>query len=241
MKNLRVMIVDDEPLAHRVLESYCDKVAGLSVVENCYDGLAAFNRLRTAGVDLVLLDVQMPDLNGLELLDSLAGNAPKIVLTTAYTRYAVEGFDYDQVVDYLHKPVKLTRFIKAIRRVRKALRLEAGEVPEPLQSPDSAASFLILETENRSERLPLADIRYVQAWGNYVRLQLTEGRQRTVRRTLKSLENELPAVGFQRIHKSYMVRVGCVRAIEANEVVLEEGRLPLGKSYRQLARRVILG
>jgi len=182
MNELRVMIVDDEPLAHRVLEDYCAKVAGLRVVENCYDGLAAFNKLRTVKVDLVLLDVQMPDLNGLELLESLAANSPKVILITAFTRYAVEGFNYDQVVDYLQKPVKLTRFIKAIRRVRKVLLLEEG-VDELI--PDSTPEFLLLETENRSERLPLADIRYAQAWGNYVRLHLTGGRQRTVRRTMK--------------------------------------------------------
>ncbi len=238
MKELRVMIVDDEPLAHRVLEDYCKKVAGLRVVENCYDGMAAFNRLRMVEVDLVLLDVRMPDLNGMELLDSLGVNAPKIILITAYTRYAVEGFDYDQVVDYLHKPVKITRFIKAIRRVRNLLLLEDGleeEIPEP------PAEYLLLKTENRSERLALTEIRYVQAWGNYVRLHLTDGRQRTVRRTMKSLEHALPAERFQRIHKSYVVQVACVAAIEANEVVLGELRLPLGKSYRQLARRVILG
>lgn len=238
MRDIRVMIVDDEPLAHKVLEDYCGKVTGLKIVGNCFDGLSAFNTLRTTTVDLILLDVQMPDLNGLELLGSLAENAPKVILTTAYTRYAVESFEYDQVVDYLHKPVKLARFIKAVRRVRKTLQLEEGSVsgqPKPLRA------FLVLETDHCRERLLWADIRYVQAWGNYVRLQLTDGQQRIARRTLKSVEDELPADRFQRIHKSYIVQVSCVTSLEANEVVLDDVRLPLGKSYRQLARRVILG
>lgn len=232
------MIVDDEPLAHKVLEDYCGKVAGLKIVGNCFDGLSAFNQLRTTTVDLILLDVQMPDLNGLELLGSLAENTPKVILTTAYTRYAVESFEYDQVIDYLHKPVKLARFIKAIRRVRKTLQLEEGRsknIPEP------SRAFLVLETDHCRERLLLADIRYVQAWGNYVRLQLMDGQQRIVRRTLKSVESELPADRFQRVHKSYIVQVACVTSLEASEVVLDDLRLPLGKSYRQLARRVILG
>lgn len=235
---LRVMIVDDEPMAHQVLEEYCNRVTGLRVVEKCFDGLAAFNCLRTLEVDLILLDVQMPELTGLELLDSLDKSSPKVILTTAHTRYAVEGFDYDSVIDYLHKPIRLTRFIKAIGRVRNTLRLERGKVEI---AENASPGFLLVEIDNRSERIPLADIHHVQAWGNYVRIQLDSGKQLTVRRTLKSLENELPSGQFLRIHKSYIVQVSHVSAIDTHEITLGVVRLPLGKSYRQLARRVVFG
>ena len=105
MKKIKVLIVDDEPLAHKVLEGYCQNIEYVEIVGNRYDGISTLNFLNKEQVDVVLLDIQMPDLTGIELLDTLKNNAPKVIFTTAYTEYAMQSFDYDQVVDYLHKPI----------------------------------------------------------------------------------------------------------------------------------------
>ena len=107
MTKIKLLIVDDEPLAHKVLEGYCEKLDYVEIVGNCYDGLSTLNFLNKEKVDAVLLDIQMPDITGLELLDFLKNRAPKIIFTTAYSEHALKGFDYDQVVDYLHKPCLL--------------------------------------------------------------------------------------------------------------------------------------
>ena len=124
MKKIKVLIVDDEPLAHKVLEGYCQNIEYVEIVGNSYDGISTLNFLNKEQVDVVLLDIQMPDLTGIELLDTLKNNAPKVIFTTAYTEYAMLSFDYDQVVDYLHKPIRITRFIKALERLKRVLLLE---------------------------------------------------------------------------------------------------------------------
>ena len=141
MTKIKLLIVDDEPLAHKVLEGYCEKIDHVEVVGNCYDGISTLNFLNKEKVDAVLLDIQMPDITGLELLDTLKNNAPKIIFTTAYSEYALQGFDYDQVVDYLHKPIRLTRFIKALERLKKVLLLESQIQLNPPPATTEQASL----------------------------------------------------------------------------------------------------
>jgi DNA-binding LytR/AlgR family response regulator len=238
MNNIRLLIVDDEPLAHKVLESYCQKIDFVEVVGNCYDGISTINFLNKQQVDAILLDIQMPDLTGLELLDSLKNDAPKVIFTTAYTEFAFQGFNYDQVVDYLHKPIRLTRFLKALERLKKQLTLEQATQQEttPPTTNIQQNEFISLKDNKIIHKIRLSDIQYIQSWGNYLKVFLDNGELRMVRKTIKDIENELPSTDFERIHKSYIVHRQKVKAIEGNQVKLADMTLPIGKSYVMLVK-----
>lgn len=243
---IRLLIVDDEPLAHKVLESYCEKLDYVEVVGNCYDGISTLNFLNKEEVDAVLLDIQMPDITGLELLDSLKNNAPKIIFTTAYTQYAFQGFDYDQVVDYLHKPIRLTRFIKSLERLKRILLLEKEFTNTPIPSPSDnsneiVSDFISIKDNKVIYRIAHSEINYIQSWGNYLKFFLKNQEVKIVRKTIKMVEAELPSKQFLRIHKSYIVNINHILSIEGNQLKLDDIRLPIGKSYQVNVKKTIVG
>jgi len=244
MKKIKLLLVDDEPLAHKVLESYCQNIDYVEIVGHCYDGISTLNFLNKAPVDAVLLDIQMPDLTGLELLDTLKNNTPKIIFTTAYTEYAIQSFDYDQVVDYLHKPIRLTRFIKALERLKRVLLLEkefnANSIFQD-QAISNQADFISLKDNKVIYRIPYAEISYIQSWGNYLKFFLRDQNIKIVRKTIKVLESELPSKHFLRIHKSYIVNINHVKAIEGRQIKFEDQQLPIGKSYLVNVKKAIIG
>ncbi len=245
MTPISVLIVDDEPLAHQLLQSYCDKVDFLEVAGHCYDGISTLNFLNSHPVDALFLDIQMPDLTGLELLDTLRRPELKVVFTTAYSEYALEGFDYDQVVDYLHKPIRLTRFLKAAERLNRQLTLERNyqrqeEVEKPASEPPST-DFISLRDQKTVYRVGHREINYIQSWGNYLKFFLDDGQVKVIRGTMKEMEQTLPKKDFVRIHKSFLVNAQKVTAISGNQVVLQEIQLPLGKGYAISARKQITG
>lgn len=246
MTKIKLLIVDDEPLAHKVLEGYCEKIDHVEVVGNCYDGISTLNFLNKEHVDAVLLDIQMPDITGLELLDSLKNNAPKIIFTTAYTEYAIKGFDYDQVVDYLHKPIRLTRFIKSLERLKRVLLLEKEFKSSPNPSaPETPVSnqpdFISIKDNKTIYRVAYAEITHIQSWGNYLKFYLSDNSIKIVRKTIKTVESELPSNQFLRIHKSYMVNINQVKAIEGSQIKLGDQYLPIGKSYLVNVKKTITG
>lgn len=246
MKKIRLLLVDDEPLAHKVLESYCQNIDYVEIVGHSYDGISTLNFLNKEPVDAVLLDIQMPDLTGLELLDTLKNNAPKIIFTTAYTEYAMQSFDYDQVIDYLHKPIRLTRFIKALERLKRILSLEKefsnnSILQEEEKPAPTSSNFISLKDNKIIYRIPYTDIHYIQSWGNYLKFFLSDQNIKIVRKTIKMLESELSAQHFLRIHKSYIVNINYIKAIEGNHIKLEDQRLPIGKSYLVNVKKRIVG
>jgi len=246
MTKIKLLIVDDEPLAHKVLEGYCEKIDYVEIVGNCYDGISTLNFLNKETVDAVLLDIQMPDITGLELLDSLKNNAPKIIFSTAYSEYALKGFDYDQVVDYLHKPIRITRFIKALERLKRVLLLEkefnSGQQHQADDSTHKIQSDYISIKDNKTiYRIAYADIKYIQSWGNYLKFFLSDQQIKIVRKTIKMVEAELSSKHFLRIHKSYIVNINHIIAIEGNHIKIDDQQLPIGKSYLVNVKKTIAG
>ena len=246
MNNIRVLIVDDEPLAHKVLENYCTKIDGLELVGSVYDGVSTINFLAKHSVDALLLDVQMPDLTGFELIEALQKKCPKVILTTAYTEFALDSFDYDQVVDYLHKPIRMSRFIKAIERLKRQLTLEQQFLSQSDQSvinpPASISQEFISIKENKiTYKIRLSDIEYVQSWGNYLKIFLSTDEMKLVRKTIKEIEQELADTHFERIHKSYLVNAQKVMSIEGNQLRLKDALIPIGKHYALMAKAKIIG
>jgi len=244
MTKIKLLIVDDEPIAHKILEGYCDKIDYVEVIGNCYDGISTLNFLNKNHVDAVLLDIQMPDIKGLELLDTLKNNAPKIIFTTAYTKYAIQSFDYDQVVDYLHKPIRLTRFIKALDRLKKTLLLEkefkTNQIHQaPKLSVANKSNFISLKDNKIIYRILYTDINYIQSWGNYLKFFLRDQNIKIVRKTIKLVESELPSNLFLRIHKSYIVNISYIKSIEGSQIKFEDQQLPIGKSYLVNVKKTI--
>ena len=242
MNKLRVLIVDDEPLAHKVIEGYCEKIDYIEVAGNCYDGISTLNFLNKEKVDAILLDIQMPDITGIVLLDSLKQEAPKVIFTTAYTEYAMISFDYDQVVDYLHKPIRITRFIKAIERLKKVLMLENDFQQSSTQQVKTSAEkvqkdFITLKDNKTLHHVKLIDIRYIQSWGNYLKIFLANDDIKIVRKTIKMIEEELPQQSFIRIHKSYIVNINSIKSLIGNQIQISDQKLPIGKSYALMVKK----
>jgi DNA-binding LytR/AlgR family response regulator len=242
MKTIRLLLADDEPLAHKVLEGYCRKIDFIEIVGNCYDGISSLNFLNKHQVDAILLDIQMPDLTGLELLDSLKSDSPKVILTTAHTEFAVRCFEYDQVVDYLHKPIRIDRFYKSVNRLKSILELEKGgqKVQATRIPPEDIPEFFSIKDNRVLYKIRFNDVVYIQAWGNYLRIFLESGETKTVRKTIKEIARELPDQLFERIHKSYIVNRRKVSALEGNQLFLNDVVLPIGKSYAMLVKERLL-
>ena len=245
MKNIELLIVDDEPLAHKVLESYCNQLDFITVKGHCYDGTEVVNYLNTNHIDAILLDIQMPDLTGMELLEFLdEKNGPKIIFTTAYSDFALEGFSYDNVVDFLLKPIKLSRFLKSIRRLKHLIELETNQSNElvtetTLPITEKENDFIILKEGKKTHNLKRNEILFFQSYGNYVKVILESDRLLLIRSTMTELLTKLPSKSFAQVHKSYTVNLTKVLAISGNLIELKEHKIPIGISYREFVKGVL--
>ena len=239
---LAILIVDDEPLAHQVLEKYAEGISFIKVIGNAYDGVSALNFVNENKVDAILLDIQLPDLSGMELLETLQHRAPKVIFTTAYTEYAIQSFDFDQVIDYLNKPIAFPRFIKAIDRLKYQLDLEASaasDVPSTVENHSGKLDHLMIKEDKVIHKIDLDTILYIQSWGNYLKVFLSSNQTRLVRRTIGEMESDLDSQGFVRVHKSYLINTKHVSAIDGNQVLIVDQKLPIGRNYRLHAMKVI--
>ncbi|MEL7118638.1 MAG: LytTR family DNA-binding domain-containing protein [Bacteroidota bacterium] len=244
MNRIKLLIVDDEPLAHNILEGYAQKIDYVEVVGNCYDAISTINFLNKEKVDAILLDIQMPDLTGLELVQTLEKDSPKIIFTTAFTEYALQSFDYDQVLDYLHKPIRLIRFIKSMERLKNQLSLEkttqTKEYPDKMET-DTQNDILTIKDNKVVYKIVFSQIDYIQSWGNYIKVFTEDEKVLVARKTIKDVEAFLSNKGFERIHKSYIVNERKVKAIDGNRVVLPSIVIPIGKSYIASAKKKFIG
>ena len=223
---LSCLIVDDEPPAHVVLERYIEKIERLTLVGHCYNALDALNFLHQHPIDLLFLDIDMPELSGLELLTALK-NPPRVILTTAYAEFALEGYEYG-VVDYLLKPIRFERFIKAVDR----LIVPGAELPVVPSPATPAPSYLLLNINNARQKIDTADIVYISAAGNYVQLHFHQQRPLLASETISDLQKQLPQ--FIRVHKSYLINVDYLNRLAGNRVYLQGGaEIPFGVSYKQ--------
>jgi len=220
---MKCLILDDEPLAVDILRNYIRKVPGLECVGAFRRPLKALEFLQKNDVDLVFLDVQMPDLSGLQFLRSLT-DPPLVVFTTAYSRYAAESYDYG-AVDYLLKPIEFDRFLKAVQKARALASPTAKKAPAPGKS-------VLIKSGTKFYRTRWADIRYVKGAGNYVAF-VTKDREILSLMTMQSAADLLPGTIFVRIHKSFIVNIQHLDVVEEDEVRIGEDRIPIGDAYRK--------
>ncbi len=218
-------ILDDEPLAIRVLQKYVEASPVLQFAGSSTNPLAALVQLQQQPVDLLFLDINMPELRGTELA-RLLKPAPLFIFTTAYTEFAAEGFELD-AVDYLVKPISEARFAVAVQKAMRHWQAPASGV----QQAHELQEFLSFRADRRQYRIPLEEISYMMAMGDYTRI-FTPSENYMCKQTLTAMMEQLPAASFRQIHRSYAVAIRKVRFIEGNQVGIEDQLLPIGKNYR---------
>jgi len=228
MNKAKVLIVDDEPLAQKVLQRFISLVDSLELVGLCSNAIEASNALRNQPVDLLFLDIRMPELSGLDLL-KIIKNPPKVILTTAYAEHALEGYEFG-VIDYLVKPIAFDRFLRAINKVVPTLQASTPPLmPTPVLKP---SNYLFVKSDRKIYKIDYPEIKYVEAFGNYVKIHTTH-KIVLAQETLTNLEKSLPADHFLRIHKSYIVSIHFINLVDGNSLFVENVELPIGQLYKQ--------
>jgi len=225
---IRCLIVDDEQHAIDILMHYIKQTDYLELVSSTTNPIAALQTVVTQKIDLVFLDIQMPELSGIDFVKAINGKA-KVILTTAYSEFAIEGFDLD-VVDYLLKPIRLPRFLSA---VQKAVKIIADDEAET--EPKNEADYIFVKTESKGKllKINLEDIEYIEGMKNYVAIYRA-GQKTLVYTNLKDLVNHLPARQFIRIHKSFIIPVNRITGIEGNRILLKNvsAEILIGESFK---------
>jgi DNA-binding LytR/AlgR family response regulator len=234
---LKIIAVDDEHLALSLLEDFINKAPGLELIGRYQSPLAALAEISAGQPDLLLLDIQMPGLSGMNLLRSLP-RPPVTIFTTAYPDYAVEAYDLD-VVDYLLKPFSFERFLRAAGKAREQLRpaQNSGQQAVPGRSPQET---ITIKVDGKLLRIPVAEIQYVEGMREYLRLHCDSGRYLTLER-FHQMEARLPAGQFVRIHKSYLAARSRIRTLEGTQLEVAGEWLPVSRSKREAIRRDIFG
>lgn len=217
---IKIGIIDDEILARKVLEEYCSKIDNFQLVLSTGNPLEFINFMQQNEVDLIFLDIEMPELNGMEILRSMI-KPPKVILTTAYSEYALESYNYG-VVDYLLKPIKIERFIKAINKV------EASKIKEPKK--DSASEELQIKHDGVPVNIPFKSILYIQSFGNYLKI-FTDTRMYLISETLINITIVL-SDNFQRTHKSYIANLDRVTKATRTYLLIADKKVPVSAMYK---------
>lgn len=228
---IKAIIVDDEPLALEIIETYIQQIPDIQLVKKCENAFEANEALKSNAIDLMFLDIQMPQLSGIDFLKTLS-NPPCVIFTTAYPDYAVEGFELN-AVDYLLKPISLERFLKAVNKVSE--KLSAKRLEHDSVQNDVADDFFFVKADKKLVKINFDEILYIEGLKDYVIIRQESGRVITLQ-TMKSLEERLPMQKFKRVHRSFIVNIKKITAILGNMVELMEAgklkQLPIGKNYR---------
>ncbi|KAA2239495.1 response regulator transcription factor [Chitinophaga agrisoli] len=224
---IRCVITDDEPVARKGIKGYVEKISFLELVGVCEDAVALNNLLQEQPVDLLFLDIEMPYINGLELLQSLP-NPPKVIFTTAYEQYALKGFELE-AVDYLLKPISFDRFLKAVNRAHELFRQNAPAAPD----------HLFIKTDEKLVRISWDDIVYIEAMENYVNIYTTQTRYMT-HATLKSVIESIADPAFIQTHKSFVVNANKISSISGNIIELGKLQVPISRSMKEAVLEKIL-
>ena len=230
-KPISCIIIDDEFHAVKLLEDYVAKVSGLELLLSTTSALEALHFLNDQKVDLIFLDVQMPELTGIELMNVIKSTNTKVILTTAYSSYALDGYTHD-IIDYLLKPITFERFLMAVNKAQKRVSIE---ITAPATSAAASPRYIFVKTEYRVQKVLLPAIFYIEGLGDYLTLHTSEGKILTLAR-MKMIEEILPD-SFMRIHKSFIVNIDQIEFIEKGRIVINKEYLPIGDSYKEKVRK----
>ncbi|MBR1400417.1 MAG: response regulator transcription factor [Prevotella sp.] len=226
---IRVLAIDDEPLALQQLEAYIKKIPFLELAGSCQSAFDAMRIMENDVIDAIFIDINMPDLNGMDFVKQLA-MPPLVVFTTAYSEYAIEGFKVD-AVDYLLKPFGLQDFQRAAMKVKARYDLMNAATVTPAADEEDVLFF---KTDYRVVRVCISDIRYVEGMSEYLKIHLDNQKPIIVLLSMKKLEERLPPSRFMRIHRSYIINLRRIREVNKNRVIMDaDTYLPIGDNYKE--------
>ena len=232
---INCVIVEDEPLARNLMIDYVRKVPSLNLVEACSSPLAVMEVLRNNSVDLLFLDVQMPELTGISLLKALK-KRPLVILTTAYSEYALEGYELD-VADYLLKPITFERFLRAVEKANERLEKNVVQISDkPIQ--ETSPPFVFVKDGTKLVKVNLEDILYVEGLKDYVTIHTPTQKIISLQR-LKVLEDQLPPEKFIRVHNSFIVALKAIEVIHKGDIQIGNVMIPIGETYKKAFRDFI--
>ncbi len=223
-RKITCIIVDDEPTAREILQHFVSKLPDLELVGSCKNAIEAIDMLQSHPVDLVFLDIRMPDISGISLAETIKNKA-KIIFTTAFREYAVDGFDL-QAVDYLLKPISLERFVQAVQKYR-----QESEIKLPVSTEDNE-DFFFVRSERKMVKIPLNDIQFIESLSDYVKIHLDNDLVIT-REPISTIESKLNPQKFIRIHRSFIVSANRISSYTKEGVELGEKYLPISRTYRK--------
>ncbi len=229
---IRCTVIDDEPFALELIKDYILRTPFLELAECFSNPFKALDYLNRVKVDLIFLDINMPELSGIELYKSLAA-PPKVIFTTAYPEFAAESYEYN-AVDYLVKPVKYERFLKAVNKASGLINpaVEKQETSSPAQSNKESKAHMFIKSGTQQIKVHPDDILYIEADGNYMCFHTSQKKIMSLL-TMKDVLEMLPANDFVRIHKSYIIALKHLEAIEKHDVVVGGKKIPIGATFRE--------
>jgi DNA-binding LytR/AlgR family response regulator len=226
---MNCIAIDDEPLALDIIIEFCSRIHNLNLVGTFTNPLEAVKILNSIEIDLIFLDIHMPQINGLELFKSLYF-PPLVIFTTAYKEHAFQGFEYD-AVDYLIKPFSMDRFTKAVNKAHQLMILKKPGVTVQMEQSPNSSGFIMVKVEYSTVRINMGDILYIEGLKDYVKIY-TAGKMIMTKTTMKNIVEKLPADRFLRVHKSFIVSVARIEMIENNRIIIGKERIPIGESYK---------
>jgi DNA-binding LytR/AlgR family response regulator len=232
---MNCLIVDDEQLAVDVIKEHVSRIPYLNLIGETNSAFEAIEILDNASVDLIFLDIQMPELTGIELLNSLS-KKPLVIFTTAYPEYALESYEYN-AVDYLVKPVSFERLLKAVNKAKNRLLKEKSDTLD-LSSVKDEKDYIFVKTEYKTVRIDVSDIHYVESNKDYVTFHLSNEKVTSLL-TLSAVSENLPNSRFIRIHRSFIVAINKITEIERNTIIVNADRLQVGSSYRDAFKKTV--
>lgn len=230
---IQCLIIDDEPPAREIIRRYVDELPTLSLAGECANALQAFAVLQQQKVDLIFLDIRMPQLNGNDFLKTLKDH-PKVIITTAYTEYALEGYELD-VVDYLMKPIPFDRFLKAIN---KAFPSGTHKSDIAVKEEKKTEAFVYFRADRKMVKVMLQDILYIESMKDYIKIFTSQGTIIT-KQSISSVNEMLPENEFIRVHRSYIVSLSRINTFTADLIEIEKEEIPIGKLYKNAVMKVL--
>ena len=236
-RRIACLAVDDEPPALDVIRGYIDAIPSLQLVGTCENAVEALSLLKQHPVELIFLDIQMPQILGTEFIRTLK-NAPKVIFTTAYRKFAIEGFELD-AIDYLLKPISFERFLKAVNRVLDTnLPVQGHAFQDIDQAPKQEDAFISVRVDRKNIKIALSDILYIESLKDYVKI-VTPSRNIITKHSITSLEENLPEWSFLRIHRSFIVSLKYIESFTNECVEINRQELPISRMYRhEVAKRL---
>lgn len=226
---IRYLIVDDEPIAHRIIETYCENLPHLKKEGNCYNAFEAMQFLNENILDLVFLDINMPKMSGFDFLKTIS-NPPKIIVTSAYKEYALEGYELN-ISDYLLKPFSFERFMKSINKTIDTNGNSKSKFTIPAIETQSNTTSFFLKGDKKLHQIHFEDLLFIEAYGHYTKVYLKND-MIVSNQKISDFDNLLPKLNFIRIHKSFVVSINKINHVEGNRVIINEHKIPIGQTYK---------